>query len=85
MSLLDEENEIVDDLAIMMRGKLRANCHKSSWRTTTDLKFLLSRLKEETKELEEELDRDTHRPGKIRMECADIGNIVAMIADLARF
>lgn len=85
MSLLDEENEIIDDLAIMMRGKLRANCHKSSWRTLTDSKFLLDRLKEEVRELEEELNRDTQRPGKIRMECADVGNIVAMIADLARF
>ena len=32
MSTLKEENEIVEDLAIMMRGKLRSNSHKASWR-----------------------------------------------------
>lgn len=84
MSTVEEEAAIVEDLSIMIRGKLRANAHKASWREyPTDLEYLLKRLKQEVAELEEEIDLRPLRPAKIRLECADVGALAAMIADLA--
>lgn len=83
MSDIVEENEIVEDLSIMMRGKLRANCHKPSWRSGTTFDYLLERLRQEVAELEEEISKENFRPGKVRMECADAANILAMISDLS--
>lgn len=89
MSTLEEENEIVEDLAIMMRGKLRSNSHKASWREEdVDIWYLVSRLEQETKELVAELRKleiKETTPAKVRMECADVANIAAMISDISKW
>ncbi len=82
--------------AEIMEAKLKANDHKSGWLNNTP-DSLLTRLKEETKELIEVLEwrkRDTGRSAgdgllvtdvsneKIINEAADIANFAMMIADL---
>jgi len=88
MSLVEEENEMVDDLAVMMKGKLRANSHKDSWRGPgTDLWYLVGRMKQEVEELEAEihkLEAGEATPAKVRMECADVANLAAMVSDLSK-
>jgi hypothetical protein len=86
MSSPCEEERIVDDLAIIQKGKLRLNAHKTHWLRnegeelpeTLDRFFEL--LEAEVTELEEAI---AHGPKHIKEECADIANIAAMIADLA--
>lgn len=88
MSEITEERRIVEDLGVIMMGKLRANGHKTGWVESSqangpDYSMWIRRLKEETAELEEELAKPEIRAGKVRGECADVANIVAMISDLA--
>lgn len=79
MSRIEDEQRIVRDLGVMQLGKLRANKHKADWRKshTDDLVQLLDA---EVAELREALK--TCKRGHVVMECADVANIVAMIADI---
>ena len=73
--------KLVSDFADDMIFKLRRNQHKKHWDTVTN-KWLLERLKEEVKELEEALLLNNDED--VRLECADVANFAAMIADNRR-
>lgn len=78
MNRIEDEQQIVRDLGVMQLGKLRANKHKPNWRTH-DLGTLMSMLDAEVAEL-----REAIRIGKrahVALECADVANLAAMIAD----
>lgn len=81
MSCIVEEEYIVDSLGIAMKGKLRVNSFKPSWRSA-DPEDLLHFLKLEVAELEEAI-KNKAKPAHIRMECADVANMAAMIFDVA--
>lgn len=81
MSTMQEEEEIINSLAVIQMGKLRANAHKPSW-WDIGPKSLLPLLRAEVEELTEALDLNA-RPSDIKQECADIANIAAMIAAVA--
>jgi NTP pyrophosphatase (non-canonical NTP hydrolase) len=75
-----DERRIVRRLSKAMLVKLRKNSHKRNWKTES-VHYLFRRAFEEMWELRAELlsfpvDRD-----KVLYECADVANIVAMIAD----
>ncbi len=78
MSRFEDEQRIVRDLGIMQLGKLRANKHKQNWRTET-MDHLMACFESEIAELRAAviLGKRAH----IALECADVANIVAMIAD----
>jgi NTP pyrophosphatase (non-canonical NTP hydrolase) len=72
----------VQEFAQLMEKELRANDHKSGWRSMKT-KWLLARIKDEVAELEAALasgDVD-----KIASECADVGNFAMMLADKAKY
>jgi hypothetical protein len=64
--------------AIEMECWLRANDHKGGWRDC-DPAWLLARLREEAKELEQAMARGVG--SEIRREAADVANFAMMIAD----
>lgn len=71
--------------ATQMNVKLQENTHKGGWLHCNQW-WLLERLKDEVKELEEAMGQAAH--GEIRIqevirECADVGNFAMMIADKA--
>ena len=77
--------------AMLMENELRANDHKSHWRTMT-LHALEARLLEEVDELSDARRwKESPRPGPMAgsyaralgAECADVANFAMMIADLA--
>jgi len=78
MSSIEYEDALVDNIAVMMKGKLRANAHKPSW-VGADPMHLLKFLEAEVAELREALETGA-KPGHVKMECADVGNFAAMIA-----
>ena len=74
---LSDDMELVNSLAIDMLFKLRQNCHKAHWNTVSNA-YLFERLKEEVAELESALSGDSE---DVMLECADVANFAAMIAD----
>lgn len=76
-------------LAEKMETKLKINDHKVHW-SSCSFEYLFNRLKEETNELLSELARNDLSDVKnlsdeareaIVLECADIANFAAMIAE----
>lgn len=65
----------------VMRDKLTENQHKPTWKECYP-SWLLSRLKEETEELDMEMMNVPKRPRDIARECADIACFAMMIADV---
>lgn len=70
-----------------METKLKKNDHKGGWDKST-ISWLLGRLKDEVKELEEVLNEEpetnTEQLSKMQRtiaECADVANFAMMIAD----
>lgn len=61
-----------------MEDRLQANDHKGGWKECS-LRWLLQRLREETKELQTAMREDA--PEWIRKEAADVANFAMMIAD----
>jgi NTP pyrophosphatase (non-canonical NTP hydrolase) len=66
----------VDRFTERMNAKLYANRFKAHW-STVDQAYLIKRLKEEVKELEEALKFGLDVSG----ECADVANFAMMISD----
>jgi hypothetical protein len=62
-----------------MEQKLKINDHKKHWNVCSD-QYLLSRLKEEVFELEQEMGKSGSGMDVIQ-ECADVANFAMMIAD----
>lgn len=79
MSEIDEEAYIVDSLAVVQKGKLRANAHKPHWLDMT-LQEHLDNLEAEVRELKEAISGG-FKQALVVAECADIANEAAMIAD----
>jgi len=65
-----------------MLQKLQENSHKSGWKDIP-LCDLLSLLRMEVLELEEELSREEINANALIRECADVANFAMMIADIA--
>ena len=78
MSTIKQDKKLLDNFFVAMMGKLRVNRHKKVW-TTESLKYLMERLKEEVKELEDIIK--TKHYSKIALECTDVANYAAMIFD----
>ena len=85
----------VEDFALDMELKLRANEHKGGW-DDCDLEFLLEKLTEEKRELVVATRKfdDNHYSvnppnsqlkQKVIDEAADVGNIAMMISNIVRF
>jgi len=72
--------EMVKDLSSDMLFKLEMNSCKAHWNTVTNA-YLLKRMKNEVSELESALNGDGEN---IELECADVANFAAMIADNVR-
>lgn len=73
-----EIDAVVDQFIIVLKEKLYKNLHKGGWREE-DYKYLLSRLREETDELENALNtQDFENAIK---ECADIAAFTIFIND----
>lgn len=79
MSREPEEKRIVDELTKRMLYKLRINSHKPHW-SSEPLTFLLRRLLDEVRELEEACRTGTAE--EIAFEAADVANMAAMILDV---
>ena len=79
MSTYNQDRELVDDLKVIMLGKLRANRHKAHWRILRLLQ-LLDMLKAEVKELEDAITTND-KISSIKQECADVAIFCAMISD----
>ena len=73
-----EHREIVYNFAKIMENKLKQNDYKGGW-SNCDIKWLLSRLKEETVELEQAIENKSKE--NIVKEAADVANFAMMIAD----
>lgn len=80
MSREPEEKRIVHALEKRMLHKLRTNAHKPHWHGES-IEYLLGRLREEVREVEDAIE-DEAPASAVYDECADVANIVAMIADL---
>ena len=72
--------EAVDMFAELMMEKLRRNRHKAHWKHV-DKTWLLGRLKDELKELEEAMEAGDSL--SLVYECADVANFAMMIANNA--
>jgi NTP pyrophosphatase (non-canonical NTP hydrolase) len=80
----DQDAVAVDLFSGDMKRKLRANVHKKHW-DEVSFQYLLMRLKEEIKELEEVIDSDyLDTFARVIDEAADVANFAMMIADRAR-
>lgn len=64
--------------SIVMEEKLLANSHKTGWRGLSK-KWILNRIKQETKELEEAIK--IGNKSMIIDECSDVANFCMMIYD----
>jgi NTP pyrophosphatase (non-canonical NTP hydrolase) len=73
-----EIDNIVDQFVIVLKEKLHKNLHKGGWRTE-DYRYLLSRLKEETDELENALNEQNFE--NAIKECADVAAFTIFIND----
>ena len=71
-------DKIVKEFAEQMQYKLDKNEHKKSW-AHYEITYLLSRLKQETLELEEALMNQNLE--KAQNEAADVSNFAMMIFD----
>lgn len=71
------EEDLVENLAVLMRGKLRANGRKPGW-GQADKGDLLAILEQEMVELRSAIH--CGKPAEVALECADVANMVAMIA-----
>ncbi len=79
------------DFVLAMAEKLSAGRVKgrqgwdSHWKVSSiddfDIKMLMEKLDEEVLELDDALAEGTL--GELRLECADVANVVMMIADMA--
>jgi NTP pyrophosphatase (non-canonical NTP hydrolase) len=80
MSKLHEEQDIVRRLSFWQLRKLRENRYKRHWRKdSTDA--LLLHLRSEIIELHASIRRKD-APITVALECADVANFAAMIADV---
>lgn len=77
-----EEVLIVSELMPAMLKKLAVNREKKGHWANEDIRFLLKRLREEVDELAQALDDGSSE--EVRLECADVANISAMIAYKAK-
>ena len=78
MQRILEENRAIQRLTDTMQYKLKLNRNKGGWADTSNA-VLLDRIKAEVFELEESLiDGDI---SNAIIECADIANFCAMLAD----
>ena len=76
------------EFALLMEEKLKQNDSKGGW-SKCDFPYLVERLKEETKEMEQAIDevmmfnkyRSHPRIMKVKYEAADLANFAMMIAD----
>lgn len=78
MSDRRQEGQLVSRFAAWMLVKLRQNAHKVHWSKQSN-EELLELLKGEVAELEAALANEGY--AAVRLECADVANIAAMIAD----
>ena len=75
----DEMQKHVSNFSRLMLSKLAANRFKGSWEKR-NIKWLLSRLREEVNELGEAINNSEHF-GQIWSECADVANFAMMISE----
>jgi len=78
VSRIEDEQRIVRDLGIVQLGKLRANKHKPDWQAES-VDDLFAFLLLEVEELRAALliGKRAH----VALECADVANFAAMLAD----
>lgn len=87
MSTESQELALVGPFVERMLRKLRQNAHKTHW-SRSDFRYLMVRLRSETRELAEAWKRRGRPMTKedaevIANECADVANFAAMISEMA--
>lgn len=84
VGLWTKQLERLERFRACMVDKLQQNLHKGDW-SRHGFKDLLSWLRQEVIELEDELDREDGEivPAKVAAEAADVANFALMIADNA--
>jgi len=78
----NQPRECVVEFSQNMESQLQRNDHKPGWKNDDPI-ALLRRIREETDELEEALNKKIPTVGKIKKEAADVANFAMMIADIS--